>query len=595
MLTAECEGTDGLCGESASATVSTNGGASPYIYLWSNGGTTATISGLGSGTYSVVVTDANGCQADCSVEVDTSIEPLVDILCEDDQQLVLNGSQTVENTVNCTNGPYAFWSNTLVNAYTSEKQWSVTNGSFVELTGGTAQLTATYTNNSDNSLVFEASITFSGRTFTPPANSPKKNDVCVGDLDNTDWYYYTQTDGTLIGQGALAGAVVHVSRFGEAFQIGTGANLNVANEYGASAWLDFEVLSQPSTGGLLNVNSGHCDINFALNGGPNLFNVPDCTVLCAGESATLVASALAGNGSYTYLWSPGGETTASITVSPLVSTTYTVIVTSDGCTAEASIDLTVNDAPEILCSSENGQCGTLGSATVSVLSGTGPYTYAWSNDETTVDISELTDGTYTVTVTDANGCNASCEVEIANEPALTVNCSIDEGPCGELASATATPSGGASPYTYLWSNGGTTAIISELSSGTYSVMVTDANGCEGECEVIIEPSITPLVDIVCDFDPTQLFEGDGSVTNVTGCYSFGYAFWTNNLLSAYNVNPHWWIVDGSFVENPSGSAFFTGSFVNNEDPNLSFDFNVVFGGRTYTAPAGSPKETGLLM
>ncbi|NEN25900.1 hypothetical protein G3O08_20625, partial [Cryomorpha ignava] len=243
--------------------------------------------------------------------------------------------------------------------------------------------------------------------------------------------------------------------------------------------------------------------------------------------------------------------------------------------------------------SENGQCGELGSASVAVLSGDGSYTYAWSNDSTTASISGLVDGTYSVVVTDnLTGCSDSCSVSIENEPQLTAECTGQDGLCGESASATVTPAGGASPFSYLWSNGATTATISGLGAGTYSVVVTDANGCFDDCEVTIEPSITPLVDIVCDFDPTQLLNGDGSVSNATGCYSFGYAFWTNNLLSAYDVNAHWSIVDGSFVENPSGSAFFTGSFVNNEDPNLSFDFNVVFGGRTYTAPPLSPKETG---
>ncbi|NEN25913.1 hypothetical protein G3O08_20690, partial [Cryomorpha ignava] len=393
QLTAECTGQDGLCGESASATVTPAGGASPFSYLWSNGGTTATISGLGAGTYSVVVTDANNCTAACSTAVATSVEPLVDILCEDDLQPVQNngGTQSVENTDNCK-GPYAFWSNTLVSAYTSQKHWTVTNGSFTEGPGGTAQLTATYTNRADNTLIFDAAITFAGRTFAPPAGSPKNDPVCTGEvLISTDWYYYTSTTGTLTGQGALAGAIVNVSRFDEAFQVGTGANLNNAGEYGGSAWLTFDVIAQPTNGSGFNLNPGHGDINFVLGGGPNLFDIPDCTVLCAGESATLVASALAGNGSYTYLWSTGA-TTASITVSPTQTTTYTVTVTSDGCTAEASIEIIVNDAPEIACASENGQCGELGSASVAVLSGDGSYTYAWSNDSTTASISGLVDG-----------------------------------------------------------------------------------------------------------------------------------------------------------------------------------------------------------
>ncbi len=595
-LTAECEGTDGLCGASASASITPGGGTAPYTYLWSNGGTTATISGLGAGTYSVVVTDANGCEADCETTVATSVEPLVDILCEDDLLLVVNGgaSQSVENTVNCSNGPYAFWSNTLVNAYTNEKHWTVTNGSFVEGPGGTAQLTATYTNKSDNSLVFEAAITFSGRTFAPPAGSPKENDVCVGDLDNTDWYYYTSTAGTLIGQGALAGAVVNVSRFGEAFQVGTGANLNIANEYGASGWLDFDILSQPSVGAQLNLNSGHCDINFALIGGPNLFTTPDCSVLCAGESATLVASALAGDGTYTYAWSPGGATTASITVTPTETTTYTVTVTSDGCSAEASIELIVNDAPVIECSATDVICGVNGSVSTT---DNDDYTYVWTNAANAVvgdasTVLNLPAGTYTVVVTDENGCTATCDATIADQPALTAECEGTDGLCGASASASITPGGGTAPYTYLWSNGGTTATISGLGAGTYSVVVTDANGCEADCETTVATSVEPLVDILCEDDLLLVVNGGASqsVENTVNCSNGPYAFWSNTLVNAYTNEKHWTVTNGSFVEGPGGTAQLTATYTNKSDNSLVFEAAITFSGRTFAPPAGSPKE-----
>ncbi|MCA1807696.1 MAG: hypothetical protein LC687_07605, partial [Actinobacteria bacterium] len=403
------------------------GGTGPFTYLWSNGATTQSISGLAAGSYSVTVTDNNGCTAVCTTSVATSVEPLVDIFCEGDLQPVINngGSNTVDNTLNCNNGLYGFWSNNLLNAYTGEKHWTVTDGSFTEGSDGTAQLTATYTNKANSNLIFEAAIAFSGRTFTAPAGSPKEGEVCIGDVDNSDWYYYTETNGILVGQGDLAGAVVNISRFGEAFQVGTGANLNQEFEYGASAWLDFDVVSQPTSGPGFNLNSNHLDINFALTGGPNLFDVPVCTTICEGEEVTLVASALAGDGSYSYLWSPGGQTTESITVSPTETTTYSVTVTSDGCEASASIELTVNDAPIAVCEASNGLCGEPGSASVSVTGGAEPYTYLWSNDETTADISGLAAGTYSVVVTDANGCTDECSVEVIAQPALSVDCMGD--------------------------------------------------------------------------------------------------------------------------------------------------------------------------
>ncbi|MCA1806838.1 MAG: SprB repeat-containing protein, partial [Actinobacteria bacterium] len=353
-LEAECSGEDGLCGELGSASVSISGGTSPYSYNWSNGGTTASIFELEAGTYSETVTDANGCTAECSTTITSSENPEVEIVCEADLLLLETNNGIADNTLNCNNGLYAFWSNNLLNNYTSEKHWTVTDGLFTENEDGTAELIGTYTNKDDNTLIFEAAFTFSGRTYDAPAGSPKENAVCVGDIDNSDWYYYTETEGTLIGQGALEGAVVTIGRFGEAFQVGTGANLNQEFEYGASGWLSFDIVSQPNEGAGLNGNSGHLDINFSLPEGPNTFEIPLCTELCNGDSRTLVALASAGDGEYEYLWSTG-ETTQTITVSPGATTTYSVTVTSDGCPVESSIELIVE--PCFDCEDEQANVG----------------------------------------------------------------------------------------------------------------------------------------------------------------------------------------------------------------------------------------------
>ena len=177
---------------------------------------------------------------------------------------------------------------------------------------------------------------------------------------------------------------------------------------------------------------------------------------------------------------------------------------------------------------------------------------------------------------------------------LTVECSEGDAVClGEsTGTASATASGGTGVISYLWSTGETTTEISGLEVGVYTVVVTDEAGCTATCSVTIGSVPAPLVDIACDADPLLSLGGSNSVANATGCNNLDYAFWSSSLLNAYGVDPHWSIVGGSFVENLSGSAIFTGSFVNNDDSNLSFDFNVVFGGRTYSPPAGSPKETG---
>ena len=444
------------------------------------------ISGLEAGVYTVVVTDEAGCTATCSVTIGSVPAPLVDIACDADPLLSLGGSNSVANATGCNNLDYAFWSSSLLNAYGVDPHWSIVGGSFVENLSGSAIFTGSFVNNDDSNLSFDFNVVFGGRTYSPPAGSPKETGgPCSADVDNTDWYYYTSTTGTLIGTGDLAGAVVNVSRSEPAFQIGTGANENDMIVYGASGWLNVVIVSNPTNGPAFNGGTGHCDFNIELPNGPQLSDEPSCLTICAGESVELFATALPEAGNYAFLWSTG-ENTASITVSPGSTTNYSVTVTDldTDCSTTVEVTVTVNDGPEIACSSQDGQCGGLGSASVTVLN-EGSFTYAWSNGETTAAIANLADGTYSVVVTDANGCSDECEVTITNEPALAIDCSSTNGECGGLGSASVEVLTGGGDYTYEWSNGGTSASISGLANGSYSVVVTDANGCTDECQVTI--------------------------------------------------------------------------------------------------------------
>src|SRR6185436_5228406 len=144
---------------------------------------------------------------------------------------------------------------------------------------------------------------------------------------------------------------------------------------------------------------------------------------------------------------------------------------------------------------------TDGSIDLTPTGGTSPYTYNWSNGETTEDLSGLGAGTYSVTLTDANSCTATASV-ILTEPepltAPTVSSTFNGGNnigCNGNTdgSIDLTPTGGASPYTYNWNNGETTEDVSGLGAGTYTVTLTDANGCTATTTVILtEPApLTP--------------------------------------------------------------------------------------------------------
>jgi hypothetical protein len=222
-------------------------------------------------------------------------------------------------------------------------------------------------------------------------------------------------------------------------------------------------------------------------------------ILCNGAadgSATVTASY--GTSPYTYLWSPGGGTNA--TFSNLTAGSYTVMVTDNALdTVYQYVTLSEPSAPLVIntTSISNVQCNydTNGRATVSGSGGTTPYEYFWSNGNTTATDTDLGPGTYTVEVKDKNGCVADSAVTISSLSTLGVATSSSEASCFGLFNGISSATGvaGTPPYQYAWSPGGaTTATATGLSAGTYSVLITDANGCSTSSAVgVTEPP--PLV------------------------------------------------------------------------------------------------------
>ena len=203
--------------------------------------------------------------------------------------------------------------------------------------------------------------------------------------------------------------------------------------------------------------------------------------ICEGECTDLTAT----GGDY-YMWNTQ-ETTASINVCPVTTTSYTVVVTDmNGCQASADVTVNVNPLPMADAGNDvsicDGDCATL--------TATGGVSYLWSDGQTTasINVCPTSTTTYTVTVTDANGCENTDEVTVTVNPLPVASAGPDAYIClGDCATLTA--SGGVD---YLWSTGDTTQDITvcPTDSTLYSVTVTDANGCEAadEVEVIVNPA-----------------------------------------------------------------------------------------------------------
>ncbi|MFN5736611.1 MAG: hypothetical protein ACK444_11245, partial [Flavobacteriales bacterium] len=120
-----------------------------------------------------------------------------------------------------------------------------------------------------------------------------------------------------------------------------------------------------------------------------------------------------------------------------------------------------------------------------VSGGINPYTFSWNDGSVTEDLTNIPAGTYTLTVTDGNGCVAST-TSVVNEPsAISTTTSSTPASCNPDGSASVTASGGVPGYTYLWSNGATTNSITGVAAGNYTVNVTDANACTVSASVTI--------------------------------------------------------------------------------------------------------------
>jgi len=204
-----------------------------------------------------------------------------------------------------------------------------------------------------------------------------------------------------------------------------------------------------------------------------------------GETATLVSSL-----AYSYLWSPGGETTQSIiTQNP---GDYSVIVTDiHGCSSEASDPVTViseNKLPKPVITI-NGSVNLCDGESAELISSEA-YSYEWSNGETTRNIIVTEVGDYSLVVRNISGIESAPSeiISIVVNPNPQVSLSKTDVTCfgGNDGSANAFVAGGQSPYNFKWSNNLTTDLITNIPSGSYSVTVTDNNGCTGTSEVTID-------------------------------------------------------------------------------------------------------------
>lgn len=455
------------------AVLTAEGGTEPYTYLWSNGETSATLTGVAAGTYTVTVSDANECMSTNEV-----------ILLE-------NGGITANITaVNVT----CFGANdgsidVDVSGGFGEYIYAWDSGQTIASIEGLSAGTFTVTITDSGGCSTIETITISETTALSLSivvlNAACRTDTalgtaCAGVLGGAAPYSYVWSNGATT-------AMIENLEVGTYTVTATDANGCIAE-------------------GSATVNAYIFDVN--INASP---------IACAGElSDVAIAEVNGGQSPFEFIWSNEATTTSLNDLSP---GTYAVTVSDAmGCTTSTSISIVAPDALAVTASSNDISCNGIGDgiASVNVTGGTSPYTYAWSNDATTQTINNLETGEYTVTITDANDCTINVTVTIKEPSSLMLSLSAPSSVCITDADGTIGSSveGGTPPYTYAWSNGETTPTLSNLTGGDFSLTVTDANACIVMANASIESLESPICSIAI-LQPIVSVDGDEGVLEVS--------------------------------------------------------------------------------
>ena len=558
-ITASATSTPATCSSSnGSATVTASGGTGTLTYSWApSGGTNATATGLAAGTYTVSVTDANGCAQTATTAVTTSNGPAVTV--QSQTNVSCNGGSTGSVTISVSGGtaPYTY-------------SWSPSGGTNASATGLSAgTYTCTITDNAGCIQTQTISITepvaiTASATSTPASCNSSDGSATVSASGGTGSFAYswapsggtsatasslsagsytcTVTDGNSCPQTATVSVS---SSNGPTITVQSQTNVTCNGGSTGSAtlsaaggtppytysWLPSGGTNATATG--LSAGTYTCTITDDANCvQTQTVNITEPTAIIANAaaapascnmnngSATVTASG--GTGTLTYSWAPSGGTGATET--GLAAGSYTCTVTdANGCTQDAAVNVSSSNGPAVTVQSQaNVLCngGSTGSVTVSVTGGTAPYTYSWSpSGGTNATATGLSAGSYTCTITDANACVQTQSVNITEPAAIAASTTSTPTSCNNAnGSATVTASGGTGAYTYSWApTGGTGPTATGMGAGSYTCTITDANGCMQIASATVSSSNGPAATLQSQTNVACNGGSTGSATvNVTG-------------------------------------------------------------------------------
>ena len=507
---------DGLAFTSAS------GGTGPHTFSWNTGDTIDDIDSLTSGTYILTVYDSIGC-------FDTAAVTIIELT-----PVVPNISWT---NVTCFDGNDG--------AATTAATGGGTTYSYSWNTGDTTTFL--------NALVADTFIVHVVDEFT--CNT--FDTAFVTQPDSIEFSFdVTDISCTSFQDGALrVDATGGTSTLTFAWSTGSSDSLISALDSG------YYSVTATDINGCFNSDSAYIFEPSPLVVTTQLLDSIDCF---GNETGDALATAIGGVGNYQFAWSNGDTIDSLIHV---FSGTYTVTLT-DSNNCSNSTNIFVNEPAELtlsLDSLKNARCKDELNGYLSVASSGGNlgYQYVWNTNDSTSFIDSLSDGTYSVMVTDARGCLDSLSLNITEPDSLlssiaytdTLVCKYDGD--GMLTSSAI---GGTLPYAYTWENGPNTNTYSALSDGTYRVTITDVQGCQDSSEFVIDAlshltsQIDSVYDILCFQDMSGFIQAsaDSGTTPYVWNWSSGN---TTDSAFALSGGNYYYTVTDSFACVDSGNAF----------------------------------------
>ncbi|GIR97726.1 MAG: hypothetical protein CM15mP101_00960 [Flavobacteriaceae bacterium] len=421
-----------------------------YSYSWSNGETTQDISNLVPGTYTVTITDFNNCKISESFEV---TEPDALQLSAEVNQVSCKGASDSNIDITITGGTPGY-----TYAWTKDNQPFSTDEDVSNLSPGAYKVVVTDNNGCE--------LTSQEYSITEPDELLIDYGVFSNSIDCYDGTGSIKVDVTQVSIGPFTYRLTGVD------YLNNNVNINQVN-------------SNSTTHTFNNLKAGTYSVR-----------VVDAN-LCEKE---------------------------------LGNVTLTQPQSGMNINSELVNNVTCNGLDD-------------GSIDIDISGGTGLYTYSWSNGETTQDISNLSPGDYTVTITDANGCSINEQYTITEPDQLVVSGEKSdfngfEISCNGLDDGYVIidVQGGTKPYTYSWSNNETTPNLSNLSPGTYEITVTDANLCETTTSFTIsEPELISISSIISDYNGYEVScngaqDGSIDISPSGGTGVFTYTWSTENQL-----------------------------------------------------------------